>query len=205
MDQEIVNLIIGFVLTTVLGGALGSYLQQRSWNHQNEAHLKEEELKRANEVCESVSQLLDRRLYRMRRLYFACQGYAQGSTSQEVLEQRLQDYDKVLYEWNDRLNLNLALVGTYFGRSARAYLDANIYIRFRDVGIELERAYREVSQKSQRNYNFAELLNQLDQLNKEVYGLGVFMMTRLRGGQVGRSAPEPLAASTLKESIAKKN
>ena len=144
MNQEIINLFLGFILTTLLGGVLGSYLQQRSWNHQNEAHLKEEELKRASEVCESISQLLDKRLYRMRRLYFACQGYAQGSLSKEVLEQRLQDYDEVLYEWNDRLNQNLAQVGTYFGTLAHAYLNS-IYVYFRDTGRELEGAYRVVS------------------------------------------------------------
>jgi hypothetical protein len=42
MDPTIINLFLGFLFTTVLGGVLGSYLQQRAWNHQNEAHLKEE-------------------------------------------------------------------------------------------------------------------------------------------------------------------
>lgn len=204
MNQDILNLIIGFVLTTLLGGLLGSYLQQRSWKHQNEAHLKEEELKRASEVCESVSQLLDKRLYRMRRLYFACERYAQeGSPSKQVLDQKLQDYDAVLYEWNDRLNLNLALVGTYFGQSARVYLHDNIYESFKSVGSELEQAYREI-QKPNAQYRFPKLLKQIDQLNYYVYRLGVFMMIQLRGGHVGRSAPKPMAASTLEESNTEK-
>jgi len=104
MNQEIINilnLLVGFILTTVLGGVLGSYLQQRSWNHQNKIRLKEEELRQGSEVCHSVSQLLDKRLYRMRLLSTACQRYPQGSLSKEVLEQRYQDHDEVLYEWID--------------------------------------------------------------------------------------------------------
>jgi hypothetical protein len=42
----------------------------------------------------------------------------------------------VLYEWNDRLNLNLALMGTYLGESARDWLDLVIYENFRSVGGE---------------------------------------------------------------------
>jgi len=194
MDPAIVNLFLGFLLTTVLGGVLGSYLQQRAWNHQNEAHLKEEELKRSGEVCESISQLLDKRLYRMRRLYFACQGYAQGILAKEVLERRLQDYDEVLYEWNDKLKLNLALIGTYFGKLAHAYLNL-VYQSFKDTGSQLEEAYRTANQQPNTPFGFSDLLHPLDQLNQQVYGLGAFMMTQLRGGQVGRRAPEPLPAS----------
>ncbi len=194
MDPATINLLLGFLLTTVVGGFLGSYLQQRAWKHQNEAHLKEEELKRAGEVCESISQLLDKRLYRMRRLYFACQGYAQGILAKEVLERRLKDYDEVLYEWNDKLNVNLALIGTYFGKLAHAYLNF-VYQSFKDTGNDLEEAYRAVNQPSNAYSGFSKLLHQLDQLNQQVYGLGAFMMTQLRGGEIGRRAPEPLSAS----------
>ena len=201
-------LLHNYFSRNVLGGVLGSYLQQRSWKHQNkvrlkeeefkdEARLKEEELKRAEAVCESVSRLLDKRLYRMLRLYYACDGYAQGSFSEEVLEQRLREYDNVLYEWNDGLNLNLALVGTYFGKSARKYLDFNLYVSFKTVGSNLEEAYRAVSQRSHVNFPFDELHSQIDQLNFKVYQLGVFMMTQLREGQVGRSSPDPLMPSLL--------
>jgi hypothetical protein len=40
----------------------------------------------------------------------------------------------VLYEWNDQLNLNLALLDTYVGESARDWLDLVIYENFRSVG-----------------------------------------------------------------------
>jgi hypothetical protein len=58
MINSIVPLVVGFMLTAVLGGLLGTYLQQRSWKHQNDARLREEELRRADDVCHAVSQLL---------------------------------------------------------------------------------------------------------------------------------------------------
>ena len=69
LANEIIALVVGFVLTTVLGGWLGAGLQRRTWDHQNEVQLRQDELRRADDVCHSVSTLLDKRLYRMRRFY----------------------------------------------------------------------------------------------------------------------------------------
>jgi hypothetical protein len=66
----------------VAGGALGYWFQHRAWAHQHEIQLRdeehqhevqrrEEEHQRALKTFEEVSQLLDRRLYRMRLLYWA--------------------------------------------------------------------------------------------------------------------------------------
>jgi hypothetical protein len=41
MIDSIVPLIVGFLLTTVLSGLLSTYLQQRSWKHENDARLWE--------------------------------------------------------------------------------------------------------------------------------------------------------------------
>src|SRR5687768_16753627 len=108
-------LVVGFLLTTVLGGLLGTYLQRRSWEHQNEAQLREAELDKAGQVCQAVSGLLDKRRYRMLRLFHAVRGRAQGTVSADGLADKLAGYDRVLYEWNDVLNVNLAMVATSFG------------------------------------------------------------------------------------------
>lgn len=197
MLRDILPLIVGFVLTTVLGGLLGAYLQQRSWAHQNEARLREEEQHRAGEVCHAVSVLLDKRLYRMLRLAYAMGGYARGSIQEDALEERFQEYDAVLHEWNDRLNLNLAQVGTYFGQSARDYLDFELYERFKRAGRHLENAYRHTRQEQPKEPDRDELLTELANLNHAVYQLNLFMMTQLRGGLVGRRAPEPVLPPSL--------
>lgn len=206
MDQGFINLIIGFLCTSVLGGILGTALQQRSWDHQNETRLRAEEFQQAKKVCKSVSQLLDKRRYRMLRLYYAISGFGEGTFALEVLQQRLRDYDTVLFEWNDRLNMNLALVGTYFGEDARRFLDETIYESFKALGARLEEAYREVqqgstSEQSSMTAHMDDLYNQLDQINDYVYRLGLFMMVQLRDGKVGQSAPGQLRRMPLEKEL----
>jgi hypothetical protein len=197
MLRDLVPLFVGFVLTTVLGGLLGSYLQQRSWSHQNEARLREQGLTRAAAVCENVSQLLDKRLYRMTRLLHAVQGRRDGTVPEEQVHERWRDYDAVLFEWNDALNLNLALVGTYFGHGARAYLDRELYARFAAAGAALERAYRAARDREPEPPGLESLAAELRQLNHGNYDLGLFMMTALREGLVGRRATDRLEVPVL--------
>jgi hypothetical protein len=170
----------------VFGGALGWYFQDRTWKRQNDARLREDELRRADDVCRGLSALLDKRLYRMLRLFHAIRAEAGGSRSTSA-DARLQDYDAVLLEWNDRLNLNLAMVGTYFGDTAREWLD-RIYEGFRDLGLQLEARYRDRSAATGGADEHIE--RAYAQLNDEVYRFGLLMMTRLRDGKVGRNAPD---------------
>lgn len=194
LANEITPLVVGFVLTTVLGGLLGTFLQWRTWNRQNEVQLRQGELRRAGEVCESVSTLLDKRLYRMRRFYSALASDPELPERRERIQGCLKEYDAVLYEWNDGLNLNLALMGTYFGEGARNWLDFKLYEQFKRVGAELEDYYRLSARGDSAERSLAEIKAGLDALGNQVYQLGVFMMIQLRDGDVGRKAPDRLDA-----------
>src|SRR5215468_7568521 len=114
--NELIPLVVGFALTTVLGGFLGTWLQQRSWDHQREAQLRQDELRRAEDVCQQVSKLLDKRLYRMRRLYFALALDIEQPDRNDRVQASLREYDAVLYEWNDSLNLKSGSPGRLLRR-----------------------------------------------------------------------------------------
>jgi hypothetical protein len=198
---ELVAIVVGFALTTVAGGWWAAHLQQRSWRNQNDVRLVEAERQRAAQVCRELSQLLDKRLYRMRRLYWAVQDLRSG-TAESFLDRRLEDYDEVLYEWNDTLNLNLAWIGTYFGDAARDYLDAS-YERFRAAGQRLEDAVT----RAQEGIDVSAELDELnlefegrraDSLNQRNYRLVLAMNTQLREGLVGRNAPDKLPVPSLR-------
>ncbi|GGX75965.1 hypothetical protein [Streptomyces hiroshimensis] len=60
--KELIPVVAGFLLTTVLGGLLGSFFQRRAWAHQHRVQTQDRE--RAVLVFEEVSRLLDKRLYR---------------------------------------------------------------------------------------------------------------------------------------------
>lgn len=200
LANEIIPIVVGFLLTTVLGGLLGTWLQHRTWKRQNEVQLREEELSHADRVCQQVSKLLDKRLYRMRRLHSALASDPGLPERSERIEACLKEHDDVMYEWNDGLNLNLALMGAYFGIGARDWLHFNIYEQFEQLSAQLE----DYCLKSIRNdpapRNLPENIlpkigKAIDLLEGQVYQLGVFMMTQIRDGDVGRKAPDPLSVS----------
>lgn len=188
--DNIAGIVIGFVLTTVIGGLWATYLQQRSWTAQNEARLQEAEAARAGATCQTIMSLLDRRMYRMQRLLWAARSATSGDDVD--LERRRRDYTKVLFDWNDRLNTNLSLVGTDFGEDARALLE-ELYEDFARVGGEIEAVLRSVraggSPEGHPHLDEQFLGRGAESLNDRVYEFGVTLMSQLREGTVGRRAP----------------
>jgi hypothetical protein len=191
---EVATIAVGFILTTVAGGWWASRLQQRSWDRQFEVRLQEDELRRAAEVYDDLARLLDKRLYRMRRLYWAVAELRSGVEVSDRLDSSLHDYNEVLYEWNDRLNANLALIGSHFGSAPREYL-FDLYEDFRRLGRSLE----SLVTSARGGEDVSEVLEELDaefegwspgSLNGRVYTLGLAMTTQLRDGLVGREAPD---------------
>ena len=199
--SDVIPIVLGFVLTTVVGGAWAARLQARSWDRQNDLRLKEDEQQRAATACEEVSRLLDKRLYRMRRLFWAIANFEQSPAAINQLDTRLDDYNEVLYEWNDRLNMNLALVGSHFGLAARQHL-YSLYEDFRRVGSQLEMALRRARQGSDVSPELDAIDPEFEgwlpgSLNSRVYLLGLAMMSQLREGLVGRRSPDKLAVPSL--------
>jgi hypothetical protein len=179
---DLALLVLGFVLTTVAGGALGYYLQNRAWDHQNDARLVEAERAAAAEVFDELSTLMDKRLYRMTQVAAALRD---ESMSADDLDRYVKDYREVRYAWNDTLNRNLARTQTYFGDDLRAYLEANVYEGFTRAHDHLLMALNE--RRSGEIPHTPE--DQLRELNVHVYELNVRMGRLIREGAVGRTNP----------------
>jgi hypothetical protein len=75
-----------------------------------------------------------------------------------------------------------------------------LYENFRSVGSDLQGAYRQAIREPSA-VPLDGLRERLGELNGQVYELGVFMMTRLREGQVGRRAPQPLRLAELRRGV----
>jgi hypothetical protein len=191
--DDLVLLLVGFLLTSVLGGGLGYLFQRRSWTHQHETVRAEQERQQAIKVFEEVSSLLDKRLYRMRRLYWATKRAAQGEVQSDVPAAR-SAYEEVLQVWNDNLNRNLALVATYFGRVARLRLETELYERFAAIGRELEGFVRSVYAPG-AGVVVPPLGRRLSALGHQVYEFNLYMLDRLRTGDLGGEAAEKPSAA----------
>jgi hypothetical protein len=133
LRRDLILLVTGFLLTTVVGGIIGSFLQRRSWDHEFNVQRREREQARAETVFEELSGLLDKRRYRMLRLYWYLKDADQGQGAAKENEQRHKQYVDILYQWNDALNRRLALIESHFSREMREGLD-HIYKEYKDVG-----------------------------------------------------------------------
>src|SRR5215813_8955483 len=195
MGQQLLLLVVGFVLTSVLGGLLGYLLQSRAWAHQHDVQRRDEERQQALKTFEEISLLLDRRLYRMRRLYWAARSKAQGVGDEAGLTSARDDYREVLAEWNDNLNRTLALVETYFGSRTRTMLKDEVYGEFVVTGRGLEEIVRMVLAAGSERIVVPRFGYRVTRLSRRVYELNVQMLRLLEDESIGRSAPRASPAA----------
>jgi len=181
MLEQLIPLISGFLLTTVLGGVLGYYFQNRSWKHQNDSKIMEAELQTALKVFEDVSKVMDKRLYRMRLLYWRL---SDNQTNQETLEHYMNLYRDILFEWNDNLNRHLALIQCYFGTDTRQQIDYKVYEQFKAIGASLEEAY--LTKKAGNSpTNLSRINSNIETLGSMTYQLNIRMIELIQHRQVG--------------------
>jgi hypothetical protein len=115
--NQLVPVVAGFLLTTVIGGLLGFLLQNRSWEHQHKVlaseqerqrrlQIAEQERKEAVQIFDEISRLMDKRLYRLRLVYWSLKEESDPGKRSPAAEERWKEYRQVLYEWNDSVNRN---------------------------------------------------------------------------------------------------
>jgi hypothetical protein len=181
--KQFAPLIVGFLLTTVAGGILGYFFQIRSWSHQYEVQFYEQERERAAKAFEEISRLLDKRLYRLRLLYWRLSGPVEDKSNAEI-QRKMDDYRAVLYEWNDNINHNLAVMQQYFGTRMRIRLDSEVGAEFVKLGRQVERLWRDSSIDANRNAD-TQLDRRIGELNELIYGFNLDMLRLLQSGSIG--------------------
>jgi hypothetical protein len=150
---SLLPVITGFLLTSVLGGLLGFFFQNRSWEHQHKIQQAEQERQRQLQLAEQargqalavfdeISRLMDKRLYRLRLVCWSLQGDDGQSEHSRLARSRFKDYQQVLYEWNDSINRNLALLQHYFEPRIRQRLDNQVGGTFVELGRVIEEWWR---------------------------------------------------------------
>ena len=174
--SALVSVVVGFLLTSVLGGALGLIFQERSWRHQHDIQLRDLERDRASQVFEEVSRLLDKRLYRLEQVYWHLQD--------DLRDVKMDDYREILYEWNDGINRILALTLQYFGNEMRHRLDYQIGHEFVDLGRGVERLWKTPSMSTDSSSSTL-ISTRLRTLHELVYTFNLDMLRPLQAGSVG--------------------
>lgn len=174
--HEVTLLFLGFLLTTLVGGSLTYWYQKLAWDRDDLSKKKQEELSRAGAVFDDVSRLLDKRLYRLRKLEWAIE---EGSSPSELISLRKQ-YQAVVSDWNENLNRNLALTDRYFGPELRQELEGSITEGFRNLHSELTKVLRDPSHKG-----LQQLKKDTDDFNPRIYAYNLRMLEPIQRGEVG--------------------
>jgi murein L,D-transpeptidase YcbB/YkuD len=189
-DNPLLLLVVGFVLTTVVGGALGFYFQQRAWGQQSAVQRNERDLEAATKTFEEVSVLLDRRLYRMRRVFWTARRLAPAPADTTELDVAQDAYRVVLEDWNDNLNRLLASVQTHFGRPLRERLQAELYDTYAAIGEELEQFMREARRTDRGSVRVRPVGRRLTDLGHRVFTYNLLLLAALEHERVGRNRDE---------------
>ena len=187
MADQVVLLLLGFVLTTVVGGAFGYYFQRRTWD----ANRRESERAAAADVFNDVSRAMDERLYRMRLVYWGLKG-----GDEDRIAAAMDEYRATLLKWNDNLNRNLALVQRYFGRGVWRVLNGTLYEEFAIIGRHLEGRYRRRQERELGSDEGARLFTtgrRLQALSHDIFELNRLMIAMIQRGGVGLYLEEAIA------------
>ena len=184
VSDQLLLLLVGFVLTTVAGGFLGYWLQSRAWRRQEYARLSQAEREAARAFFEDLSRVFDRRLHRMREL----DAWLSRPSEADEVERSVARYREALDEWNDNLNRMLALAQRYFGQELRDNLDHVLMARFVELGKRLEERVREY--RSAGESSSASLTPELHSLANNVYFLNVKLIVAIQRGAVGVFHPD---------------
>jgi hypothetical protein len=180
LRRDLILLVTGFLLTTVVGGILGTFLQRRAWDHQFVVQGREREQERAEKVFEELSGLLDKRRYRMLRLYWYLKDADQKQGPTKEGEQRHRQYIDVLYQWNDGLNRRLALIKTHFSLEMHAEL-CQIYKKYKNVGELLDQAWTQ--HRAGNRYDVSTIGSSLDDLTHTNHNYALRALSRLMDGR----------------------
>jgi hypothetical protein len=179
--HEITKLILGFVLTTLVGGAL-TFLYERSQERQR---IREQRRIEATKVFESISELMDTRLYKWRQVAWAVED---GKSAEEIWV-KYDDYQKTLREWSFSLNRNRALLCRYFGPEVGQTFEGEVIYGFKEVQDSL-RERLGTNLRERRTTFSQEALNDIaDPLNNAIYRLNNQLAEGIRSGDLGSSDP----------------
>lgn len=139
MGEIAINLLflVLSLLLAVLGTIVGAWLQHRSWMHQQWEKLREDRRRTALATVERASELVDKRLYRQRRLLWAIRG---GDRAE--IESERGEYRSVVFAWMDNLGRIKAELWTSFDRYTAINFEEELHDVFAKNGRRLELALR---------------------------------------------------------------
>jgi len=131
--QTLLPIIVGFILTGLIGNRLVQGWQARNWLLQQRFLGHEKEYTALKELADEIASLLGVRIYLMRRL-----NRALASGAPEKIATALKEYDDILKRWNERLTSFLIRLPMLADYSLALRLENSIQASLVKIGAALE-------------------------------------------------------------------
>jgi hypothetical protein len=161
--HELTMLIIGFALTTIVGGAITAWHQSLAQQREEKAVEFREQQKRTSDQFDLISGLMDERLFRLRNVEGALADHA----SPLELDAARAKYKESVSRWNENLGRNIWATERYFGAEIRNQFEGPIKEGFRSLHEELV----EVIKTPNDEDKIKVLKTHIDEFNPKVYSL----------------------------------
>ena len=175
LKHPLILIFAGFVLTGIIGQILIGKIQSRNWKDQFEVEKLNRQIKETKTIHEHISLLLDKRIYRSRRLYYSFNDRDVRKINNKC-KNCFEEFNDILYEWNDSLNSNIAKVYSYFGEKDGTFFQGRLCADLRWIGILLRRYYFDTKDKpSLKNINKA-----IDITNERIYKMNKNMLLKIK-------------------------
>lgn len=185
LSQRALLLFLGFFMTYYVGNWMAMSFQNRMWENQHKITLQESETQAASKVFEEVSGLVDKRIYRMTKLNWQLE----DNKDEGKVNEQMDKYRDVLYEWNDSFNKNRALIARYFGTDVGEYYSNDIHSAIKDTGKLLENYY--YTPARERKYDAGvEIDGRIWDLEGKAYEINIRMLELIQKQEVGVFNPD---------------
>jgi hypothetical protein len=180
MATAITSIILTFVLTGLIGNFLAQQWQYRNWINQQKLQGEEKQYFALTALWEEAMNLASKRLWRMRRLLNAL-----VDGDDEKIEQRRNEHDVVLSEWNEKFQSMIVRLTLYASWELGQQLEAELQRSFVNKGSQLDRLTRaRLATGTLDRKLVADLRRGFDDLSRQVF---VFNRNTLRVVQYQRT------------------
>ncbi|MDF1811964.1 MAG: hypothetical protein P1V20_07110 [Verrucomicrobiales bacterium] len=132
--ERLFFLALTYGLTTVVGGFLAFFFQEKSRVNERQSAMFTSQKEEAMSLYREVTGLMGERSYLMLRIYFG----SGDNPFPDDYEDRWDAYVDILHKWNSSRFTRRAMIEAYFGKPFWD-LEREIHYQFRDVGKLLEK------------------------------------------------------------------
>ena len=148
----LVSVPLSFVLVTVAGSIIGYFLQKNLFEHQKRRDSIERSYHERRETFETLSKILDRRIYQFRQIV-----YGWWRNDPVWVDREFAELRKILFEWNGQINALYGKTQIFFGAGIRNELEIGVGTQTRKVQRLLEEKKRGNPQALTSNAIWAEI------------------------------------------------